>query len=75
MFCRGRGVSEPSFYRWCRRLSEEARVKFALVETGRAGSAGPGLELALGTGEHLRITPGADAATLRMVLSVLRERG
>jgi hypothetical protein len=75
VFCRGRGVSEPSFYSWRRRLGEESvPLKFALVERGPAANTGSGLELALATGERLRITAGADAATLRMVLAVLRER-
>ena len=73
-FCRGRGISEGSFYTWRRRLSEETPMKFALVETGTAGDAASSLELALTTGERLRIAPKADASTLRMVLSVLRER-
>ena len=72
-FCRERGVSEPSFYVWRRRLSAETPMKFALVETGRRES-GDGLELMLATGERLRIAPNADAATLRMVLAALRER-
>jgi hypothetical protein len=69
-FCRGRGISDASFYTWRKRLSEESALKFALVEPGMAAS---GLELALTSGERLHITPGADAATVRMVLSVLRE--
>jgi hypothetical protein len=32
------------------------------------------IELVLASGDRLRIAPGADAATLRTVLSVLRER-
>ena len=32
------------------------------------------LELILTSGDRLRIAPGADAATLRAVLNVLRER-
>ena len=32
------------------------------------------IELFLVSGDRLRIAPGADAATLRIVLSVLRER-
>ena len=73
-FCRERRISEPSFYTWRRRLTEEAPLKFALVETGPAGTVSSGLELVLATGESLRIAAGSDAATLRMVLAVLRER-
>lgn len=73
-FCRGRGVSDASFYTWRKRLSEESPLKFALVETGMTANAGPGLEVVLTNGERLRIDSGADATTLRIVLSVLRER-
>jgi transposase-like protein len=72
-FCRRRGISDASFYTWRKRLSEESALKFALVEPGMAVKAASGLELALTSGERLHITPGADAATVRMVLSVLRE--
>jgi hypothetical protein len=49
-------------------------VKFALVETSRNRSLhAEAVEVILSSGERLRITPGIDAATLRLVLSVLRE--
>ena len=73
-FCRGRGISDASFYTWRKRLSEDRPVRFALVETGADGKVSAGLELLLATGERLRIESGADAATLRMALGVLRER-
>jgi transposase-like protein len=73
-FCQQHGTSEPSFYQWRKRLAEQLPMKFALVETSRgAPAAAVGVELMLTTGERLRIAPGADAATLRLVLSVLRE--
>ena len=47
-------------------------MKFALVETSQSASAVVAmLEVILPSGERLRIVPGA--ATLRVVLSVLRE--
>jgi len=46
-------------------------MKFALVETNRSAPAA--VEVMLTSGERLRIAPGIDAATLRLVLSVLRE--
>lgn len=53
----------------------EAPVNFALVAaTGSSASQGSLLELDLGSGERLRIPSGVDAATLRTILSVLRER-
>jgi hypothetical protein len=50
-------------------------VGFALVETARVGHPPKGepVELTLISGDQLRITPGTDVATLRMVLTVLRE--
>jgi hypothetical protein len=49
-------------------------MKFALVETSRSASGGvAAVEVMLTSGERLRIAPGIAAATLRLVLSVLRE--
>jgi hypothetical protein len=76
-FCHDRGVSEPSFYSWRKRLSTSEPVRFALVDAGASGTnprASSSVELILVSGDRLRIPPGADAATLRTVLSVLRER-
>jgi hypothetical protein len=71
VFCKERGLSEPSFYTWRQRLRSQKPVTFALVET-KAGTTDTGIEVLLTSGDRLRI--GCDAATLRMVLSVLRER-
>lgn len=74
-FCRERGVSEPSFYSWRKRLAAEP-VRFALVDAGGAIAEGnTPMDLLLASGDRLRITSGVDAAALRIVLSVLRERG
>ena len=74
-FCREHGVSDQSFYNWRKRLSESETVRFALVEAGASGTKDQAaIELFLATGDRLRIPPGADAATLRTVLTVLRER-
>ena len=49
-------------------------MKFALGETNRSAPAvAVALEVALATGERLRIAPGVDAATLSMALSELRD--
>ncbi len=74
-FCRQHGFSDQSFYNWRKRLAADEPVRFALVdanplEADRRAS----LELILASGDRLRIAPGADAATLRAVLTVLRER-
>jgi hypothetical protein len=76
VFCHERGVSEPSFYSWRKRLAASEPVRFALVDAG-ASVANPrasSVELILASGDRLRIAPGADIATLRTVLSALRER-
>jgi hypothetical protein len=75
VFCRDRGVSEPSFDSWRKRLAASHPVRFALVDTGRSAASDPrSVKLILVSGDRLRIAPGTDAATLRTVLSVLRER-
>ena len=74
-FCRQHGFSDQSFYNWRKRLAADEPVRFALVDANPAGAGQPGsLELVLASGDRLRITPGTDAATLRAVLNVLRER-
>lgn len=71
-FCREQGLSEPVFYAWRQRLrSEEEPVRFALVETKPAAESAHPIELILASGDRLRIS--SDAATLRLVLSVLRQ--
>ena len=73
-FCQQRGTSEYSFYQWRKRLAQQLPVKFALVETSRRAPASvAGVEVILASGERLRITPGVESDTLRMVLGVLRE--
>jgi hypothetical protein len=71
-------VSEPSFYSWRKRLTVTSEpVRFALVDAGASVTnslASSFVELILVSGDRLRIPAGADAATLRTVLSVLRER-
>jgi hypothetical protein len=73
-FCQQHRTSEYSFYHWRKRLREQLPMKFALVETGRTASVSvAAVEVRLTTGEWVRIVPGVEAATLRLVLSVLRE--
>jgi transposase-like protein len=75
VFCRERGVSEPSFYSWRKRLGSAEPVRFALVDASpsRPNENAP-VELILPSGDRLKVASGVDAATLRTVLSVLRER-
>ena len=73
-YCRGRGLHEHAFFGWRQRLRKQgAPVKFALVETKPAETetALP-IELMLASGDRLRIPQ--DAATLKLVLAVLRDQ-
>jgi len=73
-FCRERGVNEHMFYAWRQRLrSENAPVTFALIDSRPSAmpSTEP-IEVMLASGDRLRIP--TDAATLRLVLNVLREQ-
>jgi hypothetical protein len=73
VFCKQQALSEPSFYSWRQRLRNERPVSFALVDTASAASAaGAAIEVILTSGDRLQVP--RDAAALRMVLSVLRER-
>jgi len=75
VFARNSKSPSQSFYVWRKRLRQPEAVRFALVERGAAPAAiaaEPMLELALKTGERLRIRRGVDEATLRTVLATLR---
>jgi transposase-like protein len=73
-FCQQHGLTGQSFYVWRKRLRRQEPMRFALVETpaARQAAAEPALELALASGERLRIGAGVDAQTLRTVLEALR---
>lgn len=73
-FCRERGITEPSFYYWRKRLRKRESLQFALLATTSAdtGSKASTLELVLRNGERLRIGNQVDAATLRIVLEAVR---
>jgi putative transposase len=74
-FCREHGFSDQTFYNWRKRLPESEPVRFALVAAGATTAAEQlSIELLLVSGDRLRVASGADAATLRTVLKVLRER-
>jgi transposase-like protein len=72
-FCHERGLSEPAFYAWRQRLQNTNPVRFALVEPKPGADTAAPIELILGGGDCLRIP--TEAATLRLVLAVLREPG
>jgi hypothetical protein len=72
VYCRERELKESAFYGWRGRLRKQnTPVRFALVETKPAVETPPSLELLLASGDRLRIP--SDAATLKLVLTVLRE--
>ena len=72
-YCRERGLKAHAFYGWRRRLRKQnSPVRFALVETKCAAETVPPIELMLPNGDRLRVPN--DAATLKMVLAVLREQ-
>ena len=71
-YCRERELKESAFYGWRGRLRKQnTPVRFALVETKPAVEAAAPLELVLASGDRLRIP--SDAATLKLVLALLRE--
>ena len=71
-YCRGRGLAEHAFYGWRQRLRKQtAPVRFALVETKPTEEEVLPIEFVFASGERLRIPH--DAATLKLVLAVLRE--
>jgi hypothetical protein len=74
VFCNEQGLGEHTFHLWRQRLRKESTpVRFTLVEAKPAGeTTSQPMELVLASGDRLRIP--VDAATLRMVLSVLREQ-
>jgi transposase len=82
-FCRQRRLKESQFYWWQRRLKagrgegtqrkpavQGGGASFALV-SDEAGATDAGIELVLGDGRRLRIRPGVEEATLRVVLAAL----
>ena len=73
-FCRQEAVCAHTLYIWRRRLGRSQAVKFAVVKLHPEPQASGALEVMLPGGERLRITGAIDAAALRTVLAVLRER-
>jgi hypothetical protein len=74
-FCAREGIALPTFYSWRRRLVAEADAPTAeagprLLPVRLAASPAP-LELALPGGAVLRIGPGADPDSLRLMLGLL----
>jgi len=71
-YCRERELKESAFYGWRIRLRKQnTPIRFALVESKPAVETAATIELLLAGGDRLRIP--CDAATLKLVLAVLRE--
>ena len=65
-------MKESAFYGWRGRLGKQnTPVRFALVESKPGEETAAPIELLLASGDRLRIS--SDAATLKLVLAVLRE--
>ena len=72
-FCKENAIEEHAFYYWRLKYRRDQKpVTFALVDTKQPGKDSSGIELVLARGDRLRIPN--DEATLRLVLSVLREQ-
>jgi hypothetical protein len=76
-FCLRRGLAQPSFYAWRRKLERRAAepatfIPLRILTDARAASAAA-LGIVLGDGRSVRVQPGFDRATLRQVLAVLEE--
>ena len=72
-FCRERGIGECSFYYWRNRLRKMPRCNLRCSKPcRRLRPPASALELVLRNGERLRIGDKVEAATLRMVLEVVR---
>ena len=71
-YCRERELKESAFYGWRGKLRKQnTPVRFALVESKPSMETAAPIELLLASGDRLRIP--SDAATLKLVLAVLRE--
>nr|WP_321472885.1 hypothetical protein [uncultured Paludibaculum sp.] len=81
-FCRARGLDVAQFYYWRRVLAREDQEEhttgqFVLLGQDislHAGDEDSALELETADGWHLRIRPGVDKETLRLVIDVLRPK-
>jgi hypothetical protein len=83
-FCRERGLSEVSFHAWRRTIARrdeqagsatasERGPVFVPLRVAATVAAAP-LELVLGSGRIVRVSPGFDVATLQTLLAALEEQ-
>jgi transposase-like protein len=71
-YCKQLDLPEHAFYWWRQKLRTEKAVSFALIETKQTSRDAAMIDLALAKGDRLRIP--SDEATLRLVVSLLREQ-
>ena len=83
-FCKVEGLSESSFYIWRKKLTQADEAETgkqkklnpsAFIEVAMPKNNPAALELVLSSGNTLRISSGADSATLNDVISVLQQVG
>jgi hypothetical protein len=78
-FCRARGLPEPRFYYWKKRLRDAERPQFVELQLAKVplslrhshSAPGPAIEVRLGKGRSLMVPPDFDASHLRGLLAVL----
>lgn len=74
-FCARHGLASANFYTWRRVLERRAAEKPAFAPVQVVPDAQPArtsaLEVVLADGRAVRVAPGFDAATLRLLLAVL----
>ena len=83
-FCKQEGLSGPSFYSWRKKLAsvkppetkkEKTDSSDSFIQVSLPTDKQSGLELALSSGNTLRIQGGIDRQTLSDVVSVLQQAG
>ena len=75
-YCRQHSLAEHSFYSWRRRLrsrTPEQPLRFAVVDTASVTQTTAPIHIHLASGDHIEVRSGADAATLGIVIGLLRQ--
>lgn len=78
-FCQQEGLAAPSFYAWRKRLTQvptdgcEEPVSAGFIEVTMTRTGPVALELALVSGNTLKIPADTDSQTLREVIAILQQ--
>lgn len=75
-YCRQHSLAEHSFYSWRRRLrsrTPEQPVRFAVVDTASVTQSAASIHIHLASGDRIEVRSGTDAATLGIVIGLLRQ--